>query len=273
MHRLWPWLAIGAVVIAGLGWWLATSSDERMATVPAGRAVMGSTLHHTDESPARMVYLDAFSIDVHEVTNADYRRFVLATGAAPPEHWGDTSIPEGREDHPVVGVSWEQASDYCTWAGGRLPTEAEWERACRGSDELQYPWGREWQPGLANIGVLKMPDRDDAWPLVTGQEAGPVSLRPVGTSPGDVSPYGVYDLAGNAMEWVADWYDPAAYLTLPAENPIGAGPPWDRSVRGGAWLIPFDRLDLAADQSRCSFRSRSHVIADPRIGFRCAWSG
>ena len=252
---------------------LAAVLDHSMVDVPAGWGTMGSNDGPPNEQPARTVYLDEFTIDRYEVTNAQYDRYLRHSGEPAPVYWTAGTYPAGHSDHPVLGVSWRQANDYCGWAGKRLPTEAEWERACRGPAGFTYPWGDTWDPTLANTAVYPIPDLDDLWPLLTqGLPAGDASPQPVGSHPDGASPYGVLDLCGNASEWVADWYDPTAYTQLPVENPIGEEPPWNHSVRGSAWLTPHQAEGHLADISRCGFRNASHSYDDPRVGFRCAAS-
>ena len=251
----------------------AASLDRDMVVVPAGWFTMGSPDGPEDERPARRFYLDAFTIDRTEVTNLQYRRFVLATGAAAPDHWAGTSFPPGAGLEPVVGVGWEEADAYCVWAGERLPTEAEWEKACRSSDARTYPWGSSWSSGRANVSVREVGDLDDAWRWLARPRSWlPMGPRRAGTCPGDVSPYGVLDLAGNVSEWVADWYSWGGYAAWPVRNPVGTGPPWNRSVRGGAWLALTPSAVPPELVARCSTRNSSHSHDDPRVGFRCAGS-
>ncbi len=249
------------------------SFDDDMRTVPAGWFTMGSEGGPVDERPARRFFLDAYAIDRTEVTNLQYRRFVLATGRPEPRYWSGTSFPSGAGLEPVVGVGWDDARAYCAWVGKRLPTEAEWERACRSSDARAYPWGDAWDPTRANVATRLVGDPDRAWDLLARRRSwlawGP---RDVGTCPGDVSPVGVLDLAGNAAEWVADWYTWAGYAAWPERNPIGSGPEWNRSIRGGAWLALEASSVPSRDVARCSARNSSHSYDDPRVGFRCARS-
>lgn len=241
--------------------------------IPAGWGVMGTDGGRPDEQPSRSVYLDGFRLDRYEVTNLQYAGFVEATRERPPRYWRDGSYADGTAAWPVVGVSWKQASAYCAWVGKRLPTEAEWERACRGTEGRIYPWGDEWQPANTNVAVVPLADPDDAWAWLAGTEPAPATPAPVGEPLGGESPYGVSNLAGNASEWVADWYDSRAYATLADENPVGAGPEWNHSIRGGAWLMRHGDENLMVERSRCAFRNSSHSADDPRVGFRCAAAG
>jgi len=195
------------------------------------------------EGPRHRVTVDAFHIDRHEVTNALFERFVRATGhRTTAEREGDGWVyhqkdgkwqfekisgaewrkPQGpgssaSSDHPVVQVSWHDAEAYCRWAGKRLPTEAEWEKAARGTDGRRYPWGEDWDAAKAN-GAMSVR-----------------ATRPVGSYASGVSPYEAHDLAGNVWEWVADWFDGSYYQRSPERNPKGPDSGQFRVLRGGAW--------------------------------------
>jgi len=217
-------------------------------------------------------------VDRYEVTNVQYHRFLQATGRRPPQYWTGDAYPPGQADYPVVGVSWEDADAYCRWAGKRLPTEAEWEKACRGSDARLYPWGDAWDPARANVGLSQVElwplGIADAWLLLHATPTGTdgLGLRPVGSYPQGASPDGVMDLAGNVEEWVADWYIGTGYWDLPAQNPVGMGPQWAHSIRGSAWVYRRGMAAWVQDFSRCSARNSSHAYAHPRVGFRCVRS-
>lgn len=264
---------------------LAQVLDRSVVAIAAGNFVMGSDTGRDDERPQHSVYLDAYEIDRYEVTNAQYQRFLQATGHRTPSYWPGSEYPSGQADYPVVGVSWEDADAYCQWAGKRLPTEAEWERACRGNDGRIYPWGDTWEPRRANIDLSGRPLRppsqteseqtawDVAWQLVqvtpAGQQPG---LRSVGTYPDGASPDGVMDMIGNAAEWVWDWYNWSNYSQIPTRSPRVTGPPWNHCVRGSPWRDPVGTADWVKIMSRCSARNSSHEVRDPRTGFRCARS-
>lgn len=258
---------------------LAECLDRSMVEIPAGEFVMGSDTGRPDERPERRVYLDAYSIDRYEVTNAQYQRFVAASEWDPPGYWPGGSYPPGQADVPVVGVGWKEANAYCEWAGKRLPTEAEWEKACRGSDGRVYPWGNRMRSGRANEGRALPEVRagmwEEAWPLLVDPPADAVSprIQPVASYPKGTSPYGVYDLVGNASEWVWDWYNWSGYDELPSVNPRVLGPEWNRCLRGSAWFAPYGDRIAGHDWNRCSARASSHAAhGDGRTGFRCAAS-
>ena len=257
---------------------LADALDGCVASIPAGAFIMGAEDGRVDEVPERSVRLSAYSIDRFEITNAQYQRYLPATGAPVPPYWTGIEYPPGQADRPVVGVSWSGANDYCAWAGKRLPTEAEWERACRGTDGRTYPWGDEWSTDLLNVvsRLMLIDDpagRDPAWPLLREDPAtGEPGLRPVGSYAEGATPEGVFDLEGNAAEWVVDWYDAAGYGFLPDRDPVGLGPPWNHVVRGVGWLDRFGTPGEVAVDARCAARNASHVSSDVRVGFRCAAS-
>lgn len=264
---------------------LSSRLDEAVVLIPAGPFVRGSTAFRSDERPQQRITLQAFLIDRFEVTNVQYRRFLRVSGQQPPAYWDGLDFPAGQADFPVVGVSWEQVQAYCRWAGRRLPTEAEWEKACRGVDGRLYPWGMDWKPDWANLDPF--PGQNQEGKPVTGQaanlleeawqllKAGPQpavrrGLQPVGSYPQGASPFGVQDLAGNASEWVLDWYNFADYSGLPDKNPLSTAPEWNHVLRGSAWFDPNGSAEWQRDQSRCAARNSSHTPFDPRVGFRCA---
>ncbi|MBS0149602.1 MAG: SUMF1/EgtB/PvdO family nonheme iron enzyme [Nitrospira sp.] len=223
--------------------------DLQMVLVPAGTFTRGSTLGD-DEKPVRQISLNAFRIDKYEVTVGQYARYLEATEMEEPPDWSVMNQPQHLR-RPVVNVSWEDAVNYCKWAGKRLPTEAEWEKAARGTDGRIYPWGNEAPTRLhANYGRK---DWDDH-----------LALSPVGSFEAGKSPYGIYDMAGNAWEWVFDWYGLDSYKKSPEKNPIGPAKGDEKVVRGGSWLYVADFL-----------RSAHRFNAQPMnrqfgYGFRCA---
>jgi len=229
-----------------------------MATIPAGEFLMGNPegIGRADEWPQRSVYLDAFVIDQVEVTNERYMAFVMATGHRnPPNPYGTGPLVsiKGIEQLPVVQTTWYDATAYCTWAKKRLPTEAEWEKAARGMDGRRFPWGNE-------PATLKRANFDRDW-----QDE--KTLYPVGSLPGGDSPYGVKDMAGNAREWVSDWYAPDYYRRAPDRNPPGPEKKGVvRSIRGGSWHSPVTDITTSA-RGRGGFALQTHGT-----GFRCARS-
>lgn len=198
-----------------------TSKRDGMELVfiPAGEFIMGSEANNMDadrdETPSHIVFIDSFWMDKTEVTNAMYGQCISTGACAPPAQTKFHTMPE-YSNHPVLGVSWEQASAYCHWAGRRLPTEAEWEKAARGTDGRIYPWGNENpSPRLVNF------DHNINETL------------PVGSFSQGASYYGVLDMAGNAWEWVADGYSAEYYAVTPVNNPLNPLPANQRVLRGG----------------------------------------
>jgi len=219
-----------------------------MVLVPAGPAVMGHDKGKKFERPRHVVMLDAFHIDLYEVTNFQYRRFMRASGHAAPPHWVDGTYEWGRDFHPVTNVRWEDAKSYAKWAKKRLPTEAEWERACRGPAGQLYPYGDEFKRALTNNGDAPACD----------------TLR-VDTFPRGRSPVGCYNMAGNVWEWVEDWFS-TRYYKEGQVNPRGPAVGLMHVSKGGSWTT-----DRAA--CRASFRCRSLPGAQwGYCGFRCARS-
>ena len=229
---------------------------DKMVTIPAGEFTMGRTRETPDDKtnmrpmilrddrPAHKVHLDAFQIDTHEVTHAEYAAFIAARKHRTPYHWLGGKMPAGSEQLPVYNVSWEDADAYCRWAGKRLPTEAEWEKAARGGLEGQdFPWGDKITAAEARFGT---PD-------------GPA---PVGKYKPNA--YGVYDMAGNIAEWVGDWFERTYYETSPSKNPTGPQAGKYKVVRGGAWSDGPRRVTVF-------FRNWVRPgQTTPNVGFRCA---
>ncbi len=282
--------------------------DMPMVLVPAGEFIMGSNRTDTeglqqrygfpaplflDEHPQHTVYLDAFKIDAYEVSNIQFKRFILATDRLLPWEWGHNgyglTMEEARTmdmdrlrmiaaDHfrldmdtrsmsreelmaamveeqkkrdpfPVTGISWQYAHDYCQWLGKRLPTEAEWEKAARGPNGLEFPWGNDWDTAITNTGD------DSEW------EDG---IAPVGAYPHNKSPYGAYDMGGNVWEWTDSWYQPYPGSDYQSEN-YGKKL---KVIRGGGGGVGHYALSYF-------FRGATRQYADPRmagedVGFRCA---
>jgi len=240
--------------------------------IPAGYFMMGSDDKYPDAKPQHQVYLEAFWIDKHEVSNEDYRKFIDATGHRVPyveADWADpynwnrvtNSYPSGKARFPVVLVSWDDAKAYCHWAGKRLPTEAEWEKAARGTDGRRYPWGDEWDHTKANT-----------------FEGGRGEASPVGMYSEGASLYGVLDMAGNVWEWTESKYEP-----YPGNPYWPEMPGKERKVlRGGSWyetgkaerkIYPDGPVSVSYGSVTTSFRRAA--MPDDRlddVGFRCARS-
>ena len=220
-----------------------------MALIPAGEFQMGDNFNEgiNNEHPVHTVYLDAFYMDIYEVTNAQYQKFMNATGHAAPRYWNNSRY--NAPEHPVVGVSWDDAVAYAEWAGKRLPTEAEWEKAARGGlSGKRYPWGDEISHDDANYSRT---GGKDVW-----SNASPVgSFAPNG--------YGLYDMAGNVWERCDDWYDGSYYENSPLNNPLGPAYANYRVLRGGSWRNPPYYL-------RAAYRNSNFLwYATTNIGFRC----
>jgi serine/threonine-protein kinase len=215
------------------GEFIQGSSDAEIdAALKMCNDAYGGNCPHTrdwfaDEAPRRTVYLDGFLIDKWEVTNAQFAQFVAAAGyQTDAEKRGEGQTwrsfnTAGREDFPVIWMSWHDADAYCQWAEKRLPTEAEWEKAARGTDGRIWPWGSNWEVGRANTG-----------------DGGAGAVVAGGSYPASASPYGVMDTTGNVWEWVADWYDPLWYGKSPTNNPGGPLSGVSRVLRGGGFNNP-----------------------------------
>jgi ribose/xylose/arabinose/galactoside ABC-type transport system permease subunit/formylglycine-generating enzyme required for sulfatase activity len=219
-----------------------------MIEIPAGPFTMGSDTGAEDEAPAHEVDLPAFEIDKFEVANADFAQFVEATGyqtdaekEGRSKDWRNAA--QGKDNHPAVFVSWNDAVAYCEWLGKRLPTEAEWEKAARGTDGRMYPWGNGWDPSKANV-----------------KDTGLRGTAAVGSFGAGASPYGVEDMAGNVWEWTADWYE--AYPGSDYHSDY-FGQRF-RVLRGGAW---FETADFVLTTVR---NANSETAANDDLGFRCA---
>jgi serine/threonine-protein kinase len=261
-----------------------------MLEIPSGDFLMGSIdgKDSEDAFPQHTVHLDTFLIDQTEVTNAMFSDFVQKTGyVTGPEQSGaayiltssgwqnvigadwkhpqgpDSSI-EGLDNHPVVQISWDDASAYCTWAGKRLPTEAEWEKAARGIDGQAYPWGNE--PPDGNLVNFADSSTTFDWSNKDTSD-GYEFTAPVGSYPAGGSPFGVLDMSGNVWEWTADWYASDYYTTGQATNPTGPVSGDRHVIRGGSWSD--EEINLRSDY-RCSYCPSFPISSI--VGFRCAMS-
>jgi len=255
---------------------------EDMVFIPAGEFLMGSPagVGAENERPQHPVYVNAFCIDKYEVTNAQFKEFVDATGyvtdaekqgygdfldgvlwrRVPGSSWRHPYAPTSTIDHimssPVVQVSWNDAVAYARWAGKRLPTEAEWEKAARGTDGREYPWGNDNPRDGGRYRTNYNPSRLD--------EDGHRFAAPVGSFESGKSPHGVYDMAGNVSEWCADWYANDYYQQSTSRNPRGPATGQRRVLRGGTWADKADAI-RAAFRDSATPESRYYYI-----GFRCA---
>jgi formylglycine-generating enzyme required for sulfatase activity len=228
---------------------LIEKDNSWMVLIPAGGFLMGSPIGEGEDNeyPQHRIYLDDFFIDKYEVTNAQYEKFVKDTGYQSEGDWRKYFLP-GKENHPVVNVSWNDAAAYARWAGKRLPTEAEWEKAAHGALEgVQYPWGDYIDRSKANY-----------------VDSGYMTTQPVGSYP--ANGYGLFDMAGNIWEWCSDWYEPDYYTRSAPRNPSGPNTGTNRVFRGGAWASITDSLRVA-----CRNRAKPSDWYF-YLGFRCAKS-
>jgi formylglycine-generating enzyme required for sulfatase activity len=239
---------------------ITTPIHLELVRIPAGEFLMGSDPAkdqnaRKDEQPQHRVYVSEFFIGKYPITNEQYAAFVRATKHKIPRYWKKGEIPQDKENHPIVTVSWNDALAFCEWlsrANGhtcRLPTEAEWEKAARGTDGRIYPWGNEWDKTKLN-----------------SSEGGPGGTTAVGhSSPGGDSLYGATDIAGNVWEWCAGWYGEKEYqhqARTAIKDPQGSFQGQGRVLRGGAF-------DYAVDFARCAYRLRRFPdLRNYFIGFR-----
>ncbi len=233
---------------------LYDSNGVIMLYVPAGTFSMGSEVNN-DEKPIHPVDLAAYYIDKFEVTNTAYKRCVDAGACVVPKQSNSPTHPAyyGNpefDEYPVIYVDWNMAKTYCEWRDARLPTEAEWEKAARGTDGRTYPWGESIDCEKANY-----------------QSGCAGDTKQVGSYLGGVSPYGAYDMAGNVWEWVNDWYDGTYYQSSPSSNPLGPDTGSSRVLRGGSW-VSYGGFARSAYR----FGSVPAVTAGSGIGFRCSRS-
>ncbi|MCP5006832.1 MAG: SUMF1/EgtB/PvdO family nonheme iron enzyme [Planctomycetes bacterium] len=233
-----------------------------MVIIPTGPFVMGIDDIKVEQRPEHKVYLDAYYIDRYEVTNAQYFEFLEYINATSDHSKCHTAEPEGKDhtpanwvdgyfnnpEFPVIRINWYDAYAYSKWAGKRLPTEAEWEKAARGTDKRKWPWGDIWTPDKCNVGSSK-----------------PGEPKPIGSFEEGKSPFGCYDMAGSVGEWCSDWADVSYYTVSPKKNPKGPEKGIKKIVRGGS---RFARAGIL-------LRTTARKAQDPRlgnkgVGFRCA---
>jgi formylglycine-generating enzyme required for sulfatase activity len=198
------------------------------------------------------MFLNAFYMDRYEITVDRYGNFLKATGKLnEPNDFPESDLKKFG-DFPVVGVNWHGANTYCRWAGKRLPTEAEWEKAARGEDRRTYPWGSD-EPTSAHA----------RFGVSSRKPVYPDGVSRVGTHPKGMGPFGMYDLAGNAGEWVADWYS-TSFPRGESQNPKGPDSGTAKVIRGGGWMDPADRITT----TKRMYLNPNESLQD--IGFRCA---
>ncbi|HEX7555782.1 MAG TPA: formylglycine-generating enzyme family protein [Leptolinea sp.] len=277
-------------IIYGIGSTRTAEKDGMILMfVPAGEFKMGSDGENNGENPLHTVNLDAYWIDRTDVTNAQFAKFINESGYKTDAEKGGNSVvfnvntkklevvkganwmhPEGAtsslnglEKYPVTQMSWNDAAAYCQWAGRRLPTEAEWEKAARGTDGRKYPWGNQPPAGnLLNFADKNLPaDQSD-----NKIDDGYRFTSPVGNFPDGASPYGVMDMAGNVWNWVVDWFDGGYYKLSPALNPQGPVTGSVKVLRGGGW---GDNVNGTLADNRVSSHPNGR---GPSLGFRCASS-
>ena len=233
----------------------AAPAETPMVEIPAGEFAMGldGVQALEDERPMHRLWLDRFSMDLHEVATEQYAEFLAATHRPAPWQWNEGDLSQTR-DRPVIGVDWSDADAFCRWKGKRLPTEAEWEKSARGTDGRLYPWGNQ------------VPRKDLANFALGARFSYSQVLMPVQSYEQGKSPYGLYHMAGNVWEWVQDWYAVSYYEVSPERNPQGPEQGQFKVLRGGSWsdlpkyLLTYGRFKLPPD-TRNSY-----------TGFRCAKS-
>ena len=226
---------------------------REMVFVPEGVFTRGSDEGGFDEKPQQEIYLDAFYVDKYEVSVESYNMFRSAANYVKPSvpfFQGDSAVLD-TPNFPVVGVSWQDATNYCTWAGKRILLEAEWEKAARGTHGLIYPWGNKFLENRTNM---------------AGKADGYEFMSPVGRFPMGRSVYGVYDMSGNVSEWVEDWYDQFYYQIAPIMNPTGPENKKIRVFRGGSW--DSRKVDIRTAKRFAASSGRKDSI----LGFRCGKS-
>lgn len=224
------WLVLSTIWISSA--WAVPKTPPGMVYVPEGYFQMGqSSSEFEDQKPMHFVYTSAYFIDKHEVSNAEYKKFLDATRHVKPKYWEDDRFNHPHQ--PVVGITWFDAMAYSRWKGRRLPTEAEWEKAARGNDDRLYPWGEKEAKGkkLYFVNVFGMEDRYEF--------TAPVNYYATGASP-----FGALNMAGNVWEWCLDWYDKDYYRISPELDPEGPEAKQMKVLRGGSWINNIDGVQV-----------------------------
>jgi iron(II)-dependent oxidoreductase len=237
------------MILIPAGWFMMGTREQDVGEMVKKYGWRGQWF--ADEMPQHPVSLNAYYLDETPVTNAEYKRFLDAHLLHPiPPDWSAhyRDFAKGRDAHPVVDISYNDALEYARWVGKRLPTEAEWEKGARGTEGLRFPWGNEFDADRCNTKVA-----------LNGGTTPVTEYAPQGNSP-----YGVMDMVGNVWEWCADWYAADYYKHSPTHNPTGPEASDWRVLRGGAW-------DLSPDYARCA--SREYIVPEGQgyalVGFRC----
>jgi len=226
---------------------------NEMVLIPAGKFIRGSNNRLPDEGPEYEAETKAFWIDKYEVTNLQYKQFMYSTNRKSPKLFRNRTYPEGKVDHPVVYVSWHDAYDYCMWAGKRLPTDIEWEKAARGTDGRNFPWGDDFDVNKVNSPVR--------WSTLHMEG----DTTPVGAFEDGKSPYGLYDMSGNVWEWTDSWYTQYPGNKWPSEN---YGELY-KVLKGGSWWdCSFYQCGVSAPSFNRSYFKQN--IKNSSFGFRCA---
>ncbi len=229
------------------------AAPNEMVLIPAGEFIRGSNQRLSDEGPQHTAFLGDFHIDKYEVANLQYEQFIAATHRKSPDHFENRTFPSGKADHPVIFVTWYDAKAYCEWAGKRLPTDQEWEKAARGTDGRTYPWGNVFDVDKVNSPVR--------WSTLKLEG----DTTPAGAFAGGVSPYGVHDMSGNVWEWTDSWYQAYPGNTKPTEN---YGEKY-KTLKGGSWWdCSFYKCGISAPVYNRSFFLRN--TKNKSFGFRCA---
>ncbi len=225
-------------------------APEGMLLIPGGEFMMGAEDLSADARPAHRVAVSTFWLDRYHVTNAQYRKCVEGGGCLPPKDRQSFDDAE-RAQHPVVNVTWNQARTYCHWRGKRLPTEAEWEKAARGTDARRYPWGNGNEPIKHRIKTSELRTAGNG-------------TEPVGSQSAILSPYGISGMVGSVSEWVKDWYSEDFYQVSPVQDPQGP-------LRGSFRVLRGGELSERSSEHHVSYRSWDEMTYwGPMLGFRCA---